>query len=174
MRIYLIGYMGSGKSSMGKKLAARLGYSFLDLDSLIEEEQKQSVSDIFAEKGENAFRSFERLALHQTFEMENIVVSTGGGTPVFFDNMSLMNEKGLCIYLKSDSDVLVNRLLPNQHLRPLIAKLSKEELSVFINEQIKKRSPFYEKAKMHIEARDLTPAILHVQVMRWFENQQKV
>lgn len=174
MRIYLIGYMGSGKSSMGKKLASRMGYSFLDLDNEIEKEQHLSISEIFAEQGEEAFRLLERLALHKTNEMENIVVSTGGGTPIFFDNLEMMNQNGLSIYLKADVDVLISRLTKNQHLRPLIASLNNEELHSFIKEQLKKRSPFYEKAKMHIEAKDLTPAILHTQVLRWKENESNV
>ena len=173
MRIYLIGYMGSGKSSIGKKLATRLGYSFLDLDSVIEEEQRQAVSEIFAQKGEDAFRSLERLALHRTFEIENVVVSTGGGTPVFFDNMEMMTGRGLCIYLRATPVVLVSRLQRNQHLRPLIASLNQEELHLFVKNQLEKRSVFYEKSEMHIEAKDLTPAILHTQVLHWIENQPK-
>lgn len=170
MRVYLIGYMGSGKSSMGKKLAARMGYSFLDLDRIIEEEEQRSISEIFTEKGEAAFRMMERLALHSTFDKENIVVSTGGGAPVFFDNMEMMNKNGICIYLKADPDVLVSRLIRHQHLRPIIASLNPEELLGFIHEQLEKRAPFYEKAKMHIEAKDLTPAILHARFLKWIEN----
>ena len=173
MRIYLIGYMGSGKSSIGKKLATRLGYSFLDLDSVIEEEHQLSVSEIFEQKGEDSFRSLERLALHQTFEIEDVVVSTGGGTPIFFENMDMMKGKGLCIYLKATPEVLVSRLQRNQHLRPLIASLSQEELQLFVKKQLEERSVFYEKSEMHIEAKDLTPAILYTQVLRWLENQPK-
>ncbi len=171
MRIYLIGYMGSGKSSMGNKLATRLGYSFLDLDNVIELEQKQSINEIFSEKGEEAFRAIEQLALHQTFKMNNVVISTGGGTAVFFDNMALMKENGLCIYLKANSDVLVSRLIHNQHLRPLIAKLNQEELNIFISNQLSERFPYYEKAQMHIETKDLTPAVLHKHIINWIENQ---
>ncbi len=173
MRIYLIGYMGSGKSTIGKKLAARLGYSFLDLDTIIEEEQEQTVAEIFSEKGEDVFRSFERLALHQTFGMDDLIVSTGGGTPVFFENMEMMKQNGLCIYLKSSPGILASRLQRNQHLRPLIASLNQEELLLFVKEQLEKRSVFYEKSEMHIEAKDLTPAILHTQVLHWIENQTK-
>jgi shikimate kinase len=172
MRIYLIGYMGSGKSSLGKKLASRMGFSYIDLDKLIEEEQQQSVRDIFLEMGENAFRSLERLALHSTFNKDNLVVSTGGGSPVYFDNMDLMNTNGLTVYLLADADVLVNRLLNKQHLRPLIAGMSQEELHRFIEEQLKIRSSFYEKAKFHIQAKNLNPAILHAQIRAYLENQE--
>lgn len=171
MRIYLIGYMGSGKSSMGKKLAARMGYSYIDLDERIEMDQKQSVFEIFAEKGEEAFRLLERLALHQTFKNENIVVSTGGGVPVFFDNIEQMNIHGLCIYLQGDVDLLLSRVIRNQQQRPLIANLNQEELQRFMKEQLEIRKPFYEKAKMHIKSKDLTPAILFTQVLSWIENQ---
>lgn len=173
MRIYLIGYMGSGKSSMGKKLAARMEYSYIDLDEEIETDQKQSISQVFSEKGEEVFRILERIALHQTFGKENIVVSTGGGTPVFFDNIQQMNDKGLCIYLKGDVDLLVSRVIRNQQQRPLIANLDQSDLQKFMKDQLAFRSPFYEKAKMHIEAKDLTPAILHKQVLSWIENQIK-
>lgn len=173
MRIYLIGYMGSGKSTIGKKLATRLGYSFLDLDNVIEEEQQQTVAEIFLEKGEDAFRSLERLALHQTFEMDDIVVSVGGGTPVFYENMEMMKRNGLCIYLKSSPELLASRLQRNQQQRPLIASLSQDELLLFVREQLAKRLVFYEKSEMHIEAKDLTPAILHTQVLHWIENKSK-
>ncbi len=171
MRIYLIGFMGSGKSSMGKKLAARMGYSYIDLDERIELDQKQTISEIFAEKGEEAFRLLERLFLHQTFKIENIVVSTGGGAPVFFDNMEQMNTNGLCIYLQGDVDLLVSRVIRNQQQRPLIANLNQEELRGFMKEQLEIRKPFYEKARMHIKSKDLTPAILYAQVLSWIENQ---
>jgi len=173
MRIYLIGYMGSGKTSVGKRLASRLEYSFLDLDRVIEEDQQQTVTEIFAQKGEDNFRSLERFALHQTFDMENVVVSTGGGTPIFFDNMDMMNAKGLCVYLQANPSVLLSRLIPNQQSRPLIASLGKEELYEFIKEQLTKRAPFYEQAELHIEARDLTPAILYNQVINWMKNQSR-
>ena len=170
MRIYLIGYMGSGKSSIGKKVATRLGYTFFDLDQVIEKDQNASVSDIFNEKGEKIFRSLERLALHQTFSMNNVVISTGGGTPVFFDNMHLMNSNGLVIFLKADADFLVSRLTHKQNQRPLLASLSPEEMKQFVKEQVAARSPFYQKAAMHIEAKDLTPAALEKQVRLWLEN----
>ncbi|MCD6091050.1 MAG: shikimate kinase [Bacteroidales bacterium] len=171
MRIYLIGYMGTGKSSMGKKLAARMDFSFIDLDRRIENEQKKTITQLFIEKGEDDFRFLERLALHQTFEIENAIIATGGGAPIFFDNMEMMNAKGLCIYLRANTDVLISRLLPNQHLRPLIASLNQAELQDFIEGQLEKRIPFYEKAQLHVESKDLTPAILHKEVVSWLQNQ---
>lgn len=173
MRIYLIGYMGSGKSSIGKKLASRMGYAFLDLDTRIEEEHNQSVSDIFADKGERAFRDLERKALHQTISTDQVVVSTGGGTPVYFDNMKWMNKHGLCVYLKAGPEVLSNRLKHNQQLRPLIASLNEEELMEFIVDQLEQRSPFYEQASLHLEAKDLTPAVLEQEIRAWLDTHSK-
>lgn len=170
MRIYLIGYMGSGKSSNGKKLASRLGYSFLDLDVQIEEEHNQSVSDIFADKGESVFRDIERCALHKTLDIDQLVISTGGGTPVFFDNMKWMKKHGLCVYLKASPEVLSNRLKHNQQLRPLIASLNEDELLQFITKQLEQRSPIYEQANLHLEAKDLTPSILEKQIQFWLDN----
>lgn len=169
MRIYLIGYMGSGKSSVGKKLAHRMNYAFLDLDEYLENDQKKSVSELFAEKGEAAFRMLERMALHHTFSLENCIISTGGGTPVYFDNIDLMKKHGLCIYLKASIDVVLNRLQHHLDTRPLLAKLSKEELAEFIQNQLIERSPFYEKATIHIDAKNLTPAQLHQQINLWKE-----
>lgn len=167
MRIYLLGYMGSGKSSIGKKIATKLKYSYIDLDQSIEKEHNQSISALFADKGEHEFRRIERLALHKTFISDNLVVSTGGGTSVFFDNLELMLKNGLCIYLKADSGILTNRLIPNQKQRPLIAHLDKEDLQIFIEDQLKIRAPFYEKAQLHIESKDLTPEVLYSQIQNW-------
>jgi len=172
MRIYIVGYMGSGKSSIGKKLAARLGYLFIDLDTRIEEQQNKTIVELFSEKGEEEFRTFERIALHETFYLDNLVVSTGGGTPIFFDNIDLMIKNGLCIYLQADIDVLISRLIPNQNIRPLIAHLSKEDLQKFIQEQLNIREPYYLKAQLYIEAKGLTPAILHKKVLNWIENKK--
>lgn len=167
MRIYLIGYMGSGKSSMGKKLALRMGYTFVDMDNLIEAQQKQSVSDIFAEQGEAAFRQLERFVLHQTFLQDNIVVSTGGGAPAYFDNLPLMQKNGLTIYLKAEPGVLISRVQANLSSRPLLAGMDAEGLMSFVQKQLSQRAPFYEQAQLHVEAKDLTPAVLHERVKFW-------
>lgn len=166
--------MGSGKSSMGKKLAARMGFTFLDLDAKIEEEQKQLIGEIFSERGEKVFRAIEREALQQTSELNQIVVSTGGGTPIYFDNMHWMKAHGLCVYLQANPDVLSNRLKHNQQLRPLIATLNEEELLQFITNQLNERASVYEEAHLHIESKDLTPAILENQISWWLENQKEV
>lgn len=149
-RIFLIGYMGAGKTTIGKAMARKMGLSFVDLDLFIEQRYHKSVSLLFAEKGETAFREIERLMLHEVAEFENIIISTGGGTPVFFDNMNFMNEKGCTIYLKASSEILSDRLRKNAEKRPLIAGKSFDELKRFIAETLQKRSPFYENSKLQI------------------------
>lgn len=150
MRIFLTGYMGSGKSTIGRKVAALLGMNFIDLDKYIEERNFKTVPDIFSQKGESAFRLKERQALEEVAQFEEIVVGTGGGAPCFFDNMKLMNDAGITIYLAPDIETLSCRLLKSKTERPLIAGKSKEELFEFIKSALEKRSPFYEQSKIVI------------------------
>jgi len=146
-RIFLIGYMGSGKTTIGKLVAARLGYSFVDMDAHIEEKQFKSVSRIFAEKGEAEFRLLEQKCLHEVAEFEDVVISTGGGSPCFFDNVEYMNNSGITIYLKLTAAELAERLeLIGVSKRPLLANRKGEELRQFIAEGLGKREPFYSKA----------------------------
>ena len=150
MRIYLVGYMGCGKSTIGRKVAEILGISFVDLDKYIEERYFKTVPVIFAEEGEKRFREKERIALLEVSQFENVVVGTGGGAPCFFDNMEVMNNNGLTIYIAPDTEVLAARLLKSKTERPLIAGKSPEQLISFINNALQNRAPFYEKAKIII------------------------
>ena len=150
MKIYLIGYMGCGKSTIGRKIADTMGISFIDLDKYIEERYFKSVPVIFAEEGESRFREKERTALLEVSEFEDIVVGTGGGAPCFFDNMEVMNKKGVTVYIAPDTEVLATRLIKSRTERPLIAGKSYDELVLFINNALQKRAPFYEKAKIII------------------------
>lgn len=154
MRIFLTGYMGSGKSTIGRKVAALMGMNFIDLDKYIEERNFKSVPNIFAQEGEEAFREKERQALKEVIQFEDIVVGTGGGAPCFFDNMQQMNEAGITIYLAPDNETLACRLLKSKTERPLIAGKNKEELILFIKTALEKRSPFYEQSKIVIRARN--------------------
>ncbi|MGL4332222.1 MAG: shikimate kinase [Bacteroidales bacterium] len=149
-RIFLIGYMGAGKTTIGKVLARRLNLSFIDLDLFIEQRYHKSVSVLFNEKGENKFREIERLMLHEVAEFENVIISTGGGTPVFFDNMEFMNSAGCTIYLEVACDLLTDRLRKNSDKRPLIAGKSADELRGFIAKNLEHRSPYYENAKIKV------------------------
>lgn len=148
-RIFLIGYMGSGKTTVGKLLAEKLGYSFIDMDSHIEEKQFKSVSQIFSELGEERFRSLEHECLHEVAEFEDVVISTGGGTPCFFDNMEYMNSRGLTVYLQLSAAQLVERLNRSKvNKRPLLENLKDNELLEFIEIGLAKREPFYAKASL--------------------------
>ncbi|MDO5481703.1 MAG: shikimate kinase [Bacteroidaceae bacterium] len=146
-RIFLIGYMGAGKTTFGKPLAQKLGAAFCDLDDYIEEHCGQTISEIFAEKGEEAFRTIERNMLQEVAELENVVVSCGGGTPCFFDNMDMMNACGETVFLSASPAVLKEHLLMGKNKRPLIQGKKPEELEDFVRESLKGRLPFYQEAK---------------------------
>ena len=146
-RIILIGYMGSGKTTVGKALARELGLVFYDLDWYIESRRRKTVAQRFAERGEAGFREIERNMLHEVAEFEDIVLSCGGGTPCFFDNMEYLNQQGDVIWLKADAEVLYKHLLMGKTERPLLQGKSPEELISLIREQLALREPYYSKAK---------------------------
>lgn len=150
-RIILIGYMGAGKTTIGRVLARRLNLDFFDLDWYIEDRFHKKVADIFAESGEEGFRKIERNMLHEAAEFENIVLSCGGGTPCFFDNMEYMNQLGETLYLKASPETLYAHLKMGKGVRPLLLNKTPEEVQVFIREQLKQREPFYDKAKHIID-----------------------
>jgi len=150
-RIVLIGYMGSGKTTVGKALAKEIGLPFYDLDWYIESRMRKKVSQIFAEQGEEGFRRIERNMLHEVAEFEDVVVSCGGGTPCFFDNMDYLNGQAQVVYLKADPEVLHKHLLMGKGDRPLLKGKTPEELIAFIREQLEKREPFYTKARYTLD-----------------------
>ncbi|MDP4210044.1 MAG: shikimate kinase [Bacteroidota bacterium] len=154
MRIFLIGYMGSGKTTIGKQLASRLGYRFVDQDHVIEEEYGMKVSEIFTNLGENTFREAENRFLKNLSE-DNLVISTGGGAPCFFDNIDIMNRSGRTVYLKASPSVLAHRLKYSTGTRPILAGKSGEELLQFIAEKLTEREPFYNRAQYYVEAANL-------------------
>lgn len=160
MRIYLIGYMGCGKSTVGKKLAAKLHLNFVDLDNLIESKYKVTIPQLFQKYDENAFRVIERDCLYETFLLDNVVISTGGGTPCFYDNMDRINQNGISIYLKLHPKSLHSRLVNARKKRPLIDQKSNEEILVFIEEQLKLRKPYYNMASMIIKGEDVDIKLL--------------
>ena len=146
-RIILIGYMGSGKTTVGKALSKETGMMFYDLDWYIESRMRKSVSQIFAERGEEGFRKIEYNMLHEVAEFEDVIISCGGGTPCFFDNMDYLNQQGDVVYLKATPETLYKHLLMAKIERPLLKGKSSEELIAYITEHLKERSPFYEKAR---------------------------
>lgn len=145
--IIIIGYMGAGKTTVGKALAKELGIMFYDLDWYIESRMHKTVKQIFDESGEDGFRQIEHNMLHEVAEFENIVLSCGGGTPCFFDNMDYMNQLGETVYLKASPETLYAHLKMGKGVRPLLLNKTPEEVQVFIREQLQKREPFYGKAK---------------------------
>ena len=145
-RIILIGYMGSGKTTVGKALSKETGMMFYDLDWYIESRMRKSVSQIFAEKGEEKFRQMEYNMLHEVAEFEDVIISCGGGTPCFFDNMDYLNQQGDVVYLKATPETLYKHLLMAKVERPLLKGKNPDELIAYITEHLKEREPFYEKA----------------------------
>ena len=157
MRIFLIGFMGCGKSTMGRALAASLNMTFIDLDTYLEERYFKTIPQIFAEEGEANFRLKERKVLEEVSAFDKVIIATGGGAPCFFDNMELMNQSGFCIFLDVEIDSLVYRLIHAKTERPLIKGKSPEELRHFIEELMLKRRPFYEKALFILQGKDIYP-----------------
>ena len=151
IRIILIGYMGAGKTTVGKALAKELGVTVYDLDWYITSRMRKTVGQIFEERGEDGFRQIERSMLHEVAEFENVIISCGGGTPCFFDNIDYMNQQAPVVYLKADPEVLYKHLAMSKNDRPLLRGKSQEELIVFIREQLEKREPFYTKARYSLD-----------------------
>ena len=154
-KFFLIGYMGSGKSTAGEKLAAKLNYDFIDLDKFIESEYKQTIPEIFATKGEKEFRAMEHNALKKLIEKNNLVIACGGGTPCYYENIELMNNNGVTVYIKMSADMLVSRLINAKVKRPLIENKTEKELHAFVNRQLEKREDIYHQAQYTVKGKDL-------------------
>ncbi len=152
----MFGFMGSGKTTYGKKLAELLDMEFIDLDHYIESREERTIKHIFNSDGEEAFRKIEREALLETLEKDDFVMATGGGTPCFYDNIKKMNRQGLTVYLKLDVRTLVSRLINAKINRPLIWGKSEEELTRYIRKTLHKRNKYYRKAKFVVNAKNLT------------------
>ena len=153
-RIYLIGYMGSGKTTVGNRLAKKLCFQFVDIDHFIENRYRKTINDIFSEKGEDAFREMEHEALKELSLFENVVISTGGGAPCFYNNMELMNKSGFTVYLKTSPDELAKRLKNGKHQRPLLKDKATEEIFSFITENMAKRDFYYTQAKLILDVEE--------------------
>jgi shikimate kinase len=156
-RIFLIGFMGSGKSTLGSKLAHRIGHEFIDMDRLIEETADMSIPEIFNEHGEEVFRKWESDIMHELCSKEKLVVATGGGAPCHSDLMQLMNEHGTTIYLRLSPDELKSRLIRSRTERPLIKHKSEEELIVFIENLLEQREQYYNQANYIVNGINLHP-----------------
>jgi shikimate kinase len=146
-RIILIGYMGAGKTTIGKALSKELDIPFYDLDWYIENRMRKTIKQIFDERGEEGFRKIEHNMLHEVAEFEDVIISCGGGTPCSFDNMDYMNLQGDTVYLKASPEVLYGHLKMGKTVRPLLLNKTQEEMKTFIEEQLKQREKYYSKAK---------------------------
>ena len=155
VRIFLIGYMGAGKTTLGKAFAGKLNIPFIDLDWYIEERFQKTVGELFTERGEGGFRELERSLLHEVAEFENVVISTGGGTPCFFDNMEFMNQAGKTVFLEVHPDILFRRLRVAKQQRPILQGKQDDELRTFIIQALEKRAPFYTQARYVFSAEKL-------------------
>lgn len=155
MKIFLIGFMGCGKSYRGHQWAQGLNLEFIDMDARIEWEEGLTAEQIFTEKGEPYFRQKETEILQILIHQENILVACGGGTPCFNDNMSLMNEHGTTVYLRSSPEKLYERLIHERHKRPLIKGLTETELLFYIKEKIEEREFYYMQAQHFLNVDEL-------------------
>lgn len=163
--IFLLGYMGSGKSSIGIRLAQKLGVRYIDTDDLIEAGEGMSITEIFSKRGEEYFRDLEQKTLLELKAYPPSIISTGGGMPCYNDGVSLMNDMGITVYLEASVDELVNRLWSERDKRPLISNLKDEsELFGFISKHLSERNSFYLKASYKVDA-DLEPDKLIKELM---------
>jgi len=151
-RIFLVGFMGAGKTTAGKELAKQMNCSFVDLDFFIERRYHKTIRQIFEEKGEDVFRKMEQKMLHEVAEFEDVIISTGGGTPCFYQNMLFMNEKGTTVYLKVSNEELFRRISQHKSVRPMLKDFSGDSLFRFVEETMAKRKPFYEQARIIYDA----------------------
>lgn len=157
MHISLIGYMGSGKSTVGKELAHQLNREFVDLDQFIENRYKKTIEEIFSRDGEIKFRKYERESLKELLDSEeSLVISLGGGTPAYYDNMQLINEHSYSVYLRMTPKELIKRLENEKSMRPLLSHLSDEELPEFIAKHLFERRNYYEEAQFILDVKDMS------------------
>jgi shikimate kinase len=166
MKIYITGFMGSGKSTFGKGLANILGYNFQDLDETITNKAGKSIADIFEQDGEEKFRALEHELLFETAELNNIVIACGGGTPCFNEQMQWMNNHGTTVYIKLFENELFNRLFEEDSPRPLLKGLNEAETHSFIYKNLRQRSYYYHQAQIVIDGLNITPEILAKELIK--------
>ena len=147
IRVIITGYMGAGKTTVGKTLARELGLPFYDLDKYIEARMHRTIPEIFAERGEEGFRKIEHNMLHEIAEFEDVIISCGGGTPCFFDNMDYINKNSTTIYLRASINVIWKHIHMGHTIRPLLQGKSDDDAILFIQNQLKDREIFYLRAK---------------------------
>lgn len=167
-RIYLVGYMGAGKTTAAKRIANRLGWEVVDTDALFEEKYKISVDDFFQKYDEPLFRKLESEILKHTGLLEHTVISTGGGTACFFDNMDWMNRHGITVFMRISPKSVVDRVLHSHHKRPLTRGKSEEELFEFVSQHYSSRLPFYEQAQVTVKSENFDlDGLIEKIMLRW-------
>ncbi|MBU1371072.1 MAG: AAA family ATPase [Bacteroidetes bacterium] len=154
-RIYLVGYMGAGKSTCARRLASKLGWESVDTDQLFETKYKIAIHDFFKKYDESLFRRLERDLLIETGNLKQTIIATGGGTPCFYNNISWMNENGLTAYLKMSPAAIANRLIHAKKKRPLILEKNSDDIYQFVKDHMRQRAIFYSQANLVIEAESL-------------------
>ncbi|MBQ3363175.1 MAG: shikimate kinase [Muribaculaceae bacterium] len=158
--VYLIGYMGCGKTTLGEVLARQMGMHYIDLDEVIEARQGMSINSIFEELGETRFRELEIQALQDTATMTDVIIGTGGGTPCHGDNMALMKQAGITVWLTTSPERITARLLvPEQKCkRPKVCHLPDEDVLPLVKAELQARTPFYSQAQMRFDSTDIETA----------------
>lgn len=156
MKIFIIGFMGSGKSYWGKIWAAKCSFKFFDLDVVIEHQEQKTTGAIFEKYGEGYFREKESAVLRTFSEYDDCIIACGGGTPCYNDNLQWMNENGVTVYLKAGPDRILERIEDEKENRPLISKLNKAEIFFFIEQKLKEREPFYSRAEIILPIEELS------------------
>ncbi len=167
MRIFLIGFMGSGKTTWGKIISEKMNLPFFDLDDLIEKRANLKINDIFDRKGEAYFRKLEAVCIRELHEKSDFILACGGGTPCYYDNMSLMNSLGISVWLNTPRQVMATRLLEEAGQRPLIRSLSPGKLQEYIDDKLEERLQFYDQAQLMIDPTEITPEELIQQLQKY-------
>lgn len=160
MTVYMIGFMGSGKSTLGKRLASAGGWTFYDLDSRIEAREGRTVTGIFEQSGEEYFREAEAAALRNMPDEKDMVIACGGGTPCYMDNMDFMNRSGVTLYLKLDVATLAQRLMNARKVRPLLKGMDKNELEDYIGKLLAEREKWYKRSQLIVDGSKAEPGRL--------------
>ena len=158
MTLFLIGYMASGKTTLGRALGRATGYQFIDLDFYITQRYRKSIPEIFAETGEEEFRRIESEMLREVGEFCDVIISCGGGTPCFHSNMEFMNSHGVTLLLDASTECTIRRLKEAKTRRPILEKVAEEELPAFIESHKLEREPFYSQAQLRMDSEQLESA----------------
>lgn len=155
MLIFLVGMPGCGKSTLARSLAKSLNLTRIDLDEEIVKSEGRTIESIFETDGEDAFRIIEKEIVTKYTKVQNSIISTGGGAPCFYDNMDRMNQAGITIYLDVPAEELAKRISGQDPNRPMVKGKTKEELSLFLDQKIKERDPFYNKAQLRVSGKNI-------------------